>query len=556
MIMLDRRLILLATPRQIGVLDWRPGRMHWLGEFPASSKGLAAFRQLVISHAKLPMLLVVDTVEEDYRSEVLPHVQGRARNELLARKLRQVFRNARFTGTWRQARETAGRRDDRYLLAALTDTDWLSPWLDVLLREHVPLSGITPLALACQPLLARLRVNEPHTLLAYRLNNRLRLSYYCNGRLRFSRLIGSDTTTLMPDGAADDIAKTRLYLTSQRILPRETRLHVLLLDPSGQLDCAQAPLDADPAFSTRLVETSDLARALRIPADFLAATPEVAPLAAIASQAVQLNLAPPELLQHHTEFRWRRGLNQAAGIVAAIGLTLTAAYWLHAQDLRDQVQQIQDEVQRGDAQHAAIVRNFPALATRPDQLGQTLALATQLNHAHLDVNALFLPLGQALTAHPNVIVKTMTLQDMADGVAEITLDARLADFDGNYRAAMSRIDSFVSRLAATPGVAAVERVTSPVNTASTATLSGKTTGETRPEETRFTQSVQVRPRPGRRSPRRKHRSCCCMPPARCPLRAFSGAISRTPKRALTCNASKRHSVPHTRASSRAERKNA
>jgi len=78
-------------------------------------------------------------------------------------------------------------------------------------------------------------------------------------------------------------------------------------------------------------------------------------------------------------------------------------------------------------------------------------------------------------------------------VTEITLDARLADFDGNYRAAMSRIDRFVSRLAATPGVAAVERVTSPVNTASTATLSGKTTGETRPEETRFTLSVQVRP---------------------------------------------------------------
>ncbi len=57
---------------------------------------------------------------------------------------------------------------------------------------------------------------------------------------------------------------------------------------------------------------------------------------------------------------------------------------------------------------------------------------------------------------------------------------------------MSRIDSFVARLAATPGVTAVERMTSPVNTAPTATLTGKTTGETRPEETRFTLSLQVR----------------------------------------------------------------
>ena len=210
------------------------------------------------------------------------------------------------------------------------------------------------------------------------------------------------------------------------------------------------------------------------------------------AKPLQLNLAPPELLQHHIEFRWRRGLNLAAGIVAAAGLTLTAAYWLHAQDLRDQALRIEGEVQRGDARHAAIVRNFPMLATRPDQLGQTLALATQLNRSPLDVNALFLPLGQALAAHPDVIVKTLTLQDTADGTADITLDARLSDFDGNYRAAMSRIDSLVSRLAATPGITAVERVTSPVNTASSATLSGKTTGETRPEETRFTLSLQVR----------------------------------------------------------------
>src|SRR4030066_1056 len=114
---------------------------------------------------------------------------------LRARKLKQVFRNSRFTGAWRQVRETTGLRDDRYLLAALTDADWLTPWLSVLHRERVPLCGIAPLALAYQHLLSKLRVQAPHTLLACRLNNSLRLSYYQNGLLRFSRLIGGDTTT-------------------------------------------------------------------------------------------------------------------------------------------------------------------------------------------------------------------------------------------------------------------------------------------------------------------------------------------------------------------------
>ncbi len=243
-----------------------------------------------------------------------------------------MFRNARFTGAWRQERETTGRRDDRYLLSALTDADWLMPWLSVLHRERIPLSGITPLALACQYLLSKLKAQEAHTLLAYRLNNSLRLSYYHHGLLRFSRLIGGDTLTQLPGNAADEIAKTQLYLTGQRILPREARLHVLLLDPSGQLNSAQAPLNADPAFSTRLIDMASLARALHIPDDFLAATPEVAPLAAIAGEAVHLNLAPPELLQRHTEFRWKRGLHAAAGLIAMLGLVITAAYWLHAQE--------------------------------------------------------------------------------------------------------------------------------------------------------------------------------------------------------------------------------
>ncbi|MGB9128363.1 MAG: monoheme cytochrome SoxX [Thiobacillus sp.] len=475
--MLDHRLILLATPRQIGVLDWRPGRMHWLGEFAASEAGLTAFRAVVARHAQLPVLLVADTVDEDYRSEILPHVQGHARNELLARKLKQVFRNARFTGSWRQARETAGRRDDRYLLAALTDADWLTPWISVLHRERVPLYGITPLALACQHLLSRLRLQEPHTLLAYRLNNRLRLSYYHNGLLRFSRLISSDTPTQLPGNAADEIAKTQLYLTGQRILPREARLHVLLLDPSGQLDGTQAQLNADPAFSTRLIDMASLGRALRIPDSFLAATPEVAPLAAIAGEPLQLNLAPPELLQHHTEFRWRRALHAIAGTIAMVGLGITAAYWLHAQDLNDQTQRMAQQQRQLDARYQAIARTFPVQATTPEQLAQTVALARYLTGRPTDATALLAAVSQALNAAPEITLDSLGWSNdvlTSTQGARIKLDAFLDPFDGNYRAAMQRIERFMQSLQTVPSLHDVRILSSPVNADSSSTLSGKT----------------------------------------------------------------------------------
>ncbi len=473
----DHRLLLFATPRQIGVLDWRPGHMHWLGEFHADAKGLAAFRSIVARHAHLPMLLVADTVDEDYRSEVLPHVQGRARDELLARKLKQVFRNTRFTGAWRQVRETTGRRDDRYLLAALPDAEWLTPWLSVLNRERVPLAGIAPLALACQHLLEKLREQSTHTLLACRLNNSLRLSYYHNGLLRFSRLIGGDTPTQLPGNAADEIAKTQLYLSGQRILPREARLHVLLLDPSGQLDSAQAQLNADPAFSTRLVDMSSLAHALHIPADFLAATPEVAPLAAIASESLKLNLAPPELLQHYIEYRWRRGLHAAAGILALLGLGLTAAYWLHARDLDDQTRQLAQQYQQFDARYQAIAQTFPTQAMTPEQIVQTVSLARRLDQTQTDTATLLATIGQTLLATPNITLDGVGWSDealAADGEIQVSIDAELSPFDGNYRAAMQQIEAFMQTLQATPGVQTVTLRSSPVNADSRSTLSGKT----------------------------------------------------------------------------------
>jgi len=474
---LDHRLILLATPRQIGVLDWRPGRMHWLGEFPADASGLAAFRSIIVRHTHLPMLLVADTVDEDYRCEVLPHVQGRARDEMLARKLRQVFRNTRFTGAWRQARETTGRRDDRYLLAALPDAEWLTPWLSVLHRERVPLAGITPLAMACQHLLEKLREQSAHTLLACRLNNSLRLSYYHNGLLRFSRLIGGDVPAPLPINAADEIAKTQLYLSGQRILPREARLHVLLLDPSGQLDSAQAQLNADPAFSTRRIDMPSLARALRIPDDFLAATPEVAPLAAIAGESLKLNLAPPELLQHHSEFRWRRGLHAAAGILALLGLGVTAAYWLHARDLDERTRLLTWQYQQLDARYQTIVRTFPTQAMPPEQIVQTVKLARRLDQTQTDTAALLATVGQSLLAMPGIALDSLSWTDetlAADGEIQVSLDAGLSPFDGNYRVAMQHIEDFMHTLQAMPGVQAVTLRSSPVNADSSSTLSGKT----------------------------------------------------------------------------------
>lgn len=491
--MFNRQLILLATPRQIGVLDWRPGRLRWLGEHPATGTGLATFAAVIARHAHLPATVLVDSVDEDYRSESLPHVQGPARAALVMRKLRQAFRNAQFAGAWRQARDTAGRRDDRYLFAALTDHEWLLPWLAVLQREGVPLAGITPLAMACQSLLARLRVAEPHVLMACRLHNSLRLSYYQDGMLRFSRLVSGETPTQMPGGAADEIAKTQLYLVGQRMLPRDARLHVLLLDPTAQLDPAFAALNADPAFSVRRVAVAELARALRIPDDFLLATPETVPLAAIAAQSLPLNLAPSALLQRHVEYRWHRALHAVAGGIALAGLVATATLWLQAETLKERTHQLHIQARQLDARYQTISRTFPRRDIAPEQLAQTVRLAHTLERPGVEPLKLMAALGAAFDASPGIALERLDWSsEAAADTATLRIDATLVPFDGNYRAAMQRIEAFMQTLARLPSLDEVRLRTSPVNTNPGSRLTGKTQDgdETSRQSARF--SVELR----------------------------------------------------------------
>ena len=477
---MTRRLIILLNSRQAGVLDWRPGSMHWLGEFPTTHAGLTAFQHVLNQHSGRPVRVILDSVDEDYRVEVLPHARGAARAEMLSRKLKQVFRNTAFTGAWRQAREIEGRRDDRYLLAAVTDADWLKPWLAVIDNARVPLEGITLLSIACQSLLKLLHIREPHALLAYRLGTGLRLSYYQDGLLRFSRLLAGETPTQGPGWAAEEISKTQLYLMGQRMLPREARLQVLLLDASGSLASALAPLNADPAFNARMLDPLTLARALRIPDAFLSSVPEMAPLAAIAGDALLLDLAPAAFTRRYTEYRWRRGIHLTALAIGVAGIIFTGTQWLRTLDQADETRQLQVEAQQVEARYRDVTRAFPPTPVSAEQLGETIALAQQLERARATPTPALALLGRVLDGQPGITLKKIRWQDAAlatpaiPGEKHLELEAELASFDGNYRVAMERIENLMAQLRKEVGVLDVVLTRSPVNTDSSAALIGNT----------------------------------------------------------------------------------
>lgn len=498
---MTRRLVVLLNARHASVLDWRPGRMHWVGDFATTQAGLTQFQRLLTRHAGQPVRIVLDSVDEDYRVEVLPHVRGTAREEMLARKLKQVFRNTGFAGAWRQLRENDGRRDDRYLLAAVSDTDWLKPWLAAIDDARVPLEGVTLLSIACQSLLKFLHIREPHALLAYRLGTGLRLSYYKDGLLRFSRLLAGETPTQGPGWAADEISKTQLYLMGQRILPREARLQVLLLDADGSLASALAPLNADPAFNARMLDLQTLARALRTPDAFLSSAPEIAPLAAIAGEPLLLNLAPPALMRRYTEYRWRRGIHLTALAIGVAGIIFTGVQWLRTLEMDDETRQMRSEHQHIEARYHHATQALPHSPVNAQQLSDTIVLARQLEKARATPTPTLAFLSRILDGQPGVTLKQIRWQDAAlatpalAGVRQLEIEAEFTPFDGNYRAAMARIDTLIAQIRSQPGVMDVVLTRSPVNTASSAALSGNTRSGNIPQPALFALTARYREGP-------------------------------------------------------------
>src|SRR5689334_8161209 len=112
--MADKLLVSISV-RQVSVARWRRRGFAQCVVFAYDEQGYDAFKRHLAQYKKLPVLIMVDAVEEDYRVESLPHSIGSDRKEMVNRKLKQHYRNTPYVSARLQGRDSGKRRDDRYL---------------------------------------------------------------------------------------------------------------------------------------------------------------------------------------------------------------------------------------------------------------------------------------------------------------------------------------------------------------------------------------------------------------------------------------------------------
>lgn len=476
---------------------------HWHGRaitrhmtVANSDDGLAACRAALAVYRNLPVLVLVDAVEEDYRTDILPHARGGDRRELVARKLRQHYRNTPYCAAEWQGREPGGRRDDRYQFAALTNPDLLAPWIALLEELALPLAGIHLLPMAGTALVRKLNLRAPHVMLVACTSGGLRLSYFRAGQFRLSRLTRFDEAGESSRARfyVDEIANTRLYLHALQAAALDEPLAIVLLDPQDADTEVHGAIAAEsPSLQCLRLGSADIARVVEACTRAPAGGVELVFLHLLALRAPGYNLAPPTALVAHRNLERRAALYRACAATVAAGVVGCGYGAWQLGETDTAIARAMSERLRYEEQYQSVTQSFPAAPAPAAALQQAVAAAQRLKgDARTPQRAMHL-VSRALAAAPDIALIEFSWKDgrhqaasAAGGASPAPVDesavvaGEVRPFSGDYRAAVTAIRAFAEVLARDPAVREVRLIRLPLNVDPSVALAGNTRDSSEP----------------------------------------------------------------------------
>ena len=485
---------------------WRGGRIVECRTFADNEAGQAGFKEHLAQFPIVPVHIVVDAVEEDYRFETLPHAIGSDRAEMVNRKLKQHYRNTPYLSAWRLGRDSGKRRDDRYLFSALTNPELLGDWLQAVIARGLPVAGVFLLPMVTAELLDKLEVKATNLLVVAQHAGGLRLTFYRDRQFRLSRLTRGDSGKMENQTRyfTDEISNTRLYLHALRTMTLDEQLTVALIDRGDALQEAAAGVARDnPSIECVRFGRRDLADRLGLDEALLGASPYAIYLHLLGLKEPQSNLAPASVTVGYKRFQARRGIYAGCGALAAAVAIWSVTNLYSAWMLRGDTEDAARRTAQLASQYIEITRQFPQAPTSADNLKKAVEIGQKLRDTAHSPQKMIALVSRALEASPAIVVREFgwkygTTEIEAGGArtaavagpapqapasgAEPALARResaliegeVRPFRGDYRSAIISINGFAGRLAGQPGVAEVRVVKLPLNVNPALSLSGNT----------------------------------------------------------------------------------
>lgn len=499
------KIVLCATANNLVAGLWHADKLQHSETFANTPEGNQGFADFLTAHPGTHVYLLANAVEEDYRLESLPHSTGKAKKELINRKLNQFYRGLEYRAAHFIMREKDKRKDDKFLFVALNNDDFLQNWVQILKEIETRLVGVYLLPMLSRILVTEFKLNAPHILLCEKLSSGVRQTYFHNGRLRMSRLIPTvpEDENQLGYFYLVETQKTRLYLLSKRFISRDVTLNLQLVNLADDVSQIQQNFSHEPGIDCEVIDLAGFAKSLHLDQNALKAVPELLHMQQLATANLVDNLAPDALTKHFRLNKISRWLKTLALILAISGLLIGAWYLVAGFRNQTAFTEAKQATNLEQLKYNEVAKSFPTTEISAGDLKVAVTLDQTLAGFPQSPRRMMLAISRGLDQFPDIVLTNLrwlqsgdlAIQDTgipADQIniknaenalklapnqlAEIAfVTAEVANFDGNYRNAIQLVNTFSSVIRQDPSVAYVEVVETPINLNSYTDLHGSTT---------------------------------------------------------------------------------
>lgn len=499
--MADKLLICISS-EQAAVAMSRNGRLARCRTFRNDDQGREAFDRFLAGTRTVPVHVMVDVVEEDYRFELQPHATGRDRNELIDRRLRQLYRNTPYCAAVLQGRDAGKRHDDQYLFIALSNPDLADTWLTQIRAHDLPVAGVHLLPVVAEPLSSKIAPSSPNLLLVARHGAALRLTFLRHGKLRISRLTRVETADAQARMSAftEEVTNTRLYLHATRVMTLDENLAVVVLDRDGSLAGLEQSIAREVAnVQASRIGSAEIVARTGVAESIVSDAPDALYLHYLGLQPKQGNLAPEPVTERFQIYQLRRALYATAAIAGGVSVAWVALNAYQIYDLHSQQALAISQAADFQRRYQEVTRSFPATPTNADNLVATVQTAERMQSVKHTPGPAMAVVSRALEQFPTFQLKSFgwrySVRDfdaeagtrrpdepaIVPGTPAATkrkqsafIEAEIQPFAGDYRTALEAIARFAETLRQDPAVVQVNVVALPLNVSPSMALSGST----------------------------------------------------------------------------------
>ena len=502
---IPRRAIFLSADK-LAVYHWDNGKLGSSYLFDVSTDGQQYFDRYLKETGRISTWFLVDLVEEEYRHDKIPHVYGADRTAVITRKKARLFRDTPYFYADIQEREAEGRRDDHVLFMALTNPDLLTPWLEILHANKIPLAGIYSVPQITKTLLDQLPEPVDHMLVvSLHSISGLRQSFYLKKQLKISRLVALPRYGTQPYAPIvhEEVEVLRRYLNSMRLIEIEKPLHIYYLADAKLLGEIKKQSENIAAVKNIYINISLLAQQIGLGREITTPYGDEIFIYQLLKERPANLYAVKEETRYYQMQKMGRAMYAASLCLIVAGLIWGGFNFLNAIVYKQQAEIAEKKTEFYSARYQVAREKLPTTPVSPENLKVVVDIANTLKKYKEDPFDMLIVISEGLDKFPRIQLDALTwvtsanpnikINDTGDvksdqgvvGVSNIEsidtgydyyqialIKGHINSFDGNYRAALDLINRFAESLRSLKSVHDVSIVTLPLDVSSDASLQG------------------------------------------------------------------------------------